>query len=66
MLGVEAAWDELHKLGCTLATKQWIENHWTLILWKLAGMACLDPEREADPEHKRWCWNEVIRQFRYR
>lgn len=65
-LGVNAALDELRDMGCTLVTKQWVENHWALVLWKLAGMACLDPKREADPGSKRWCWDEVMRQLRYR
>lgn len=64
-LGPDTALQELKKLGCTLATKEWVDNHWSLILWKLSGMVCLDPERERDGE-KRWCWGEVIRQLRYR
>ncbi|KAJ7269415.1 hypothetical protein B0H12DRAFT_1208887 [Mycena haematopus] len=52
--------------GCALATKLWVDNHWALILWKLAGMVCLDPAREKDPQAKRWCWAEVIRQLLYR
>ncbi|KAI0695618.1 hypothetical protein BC835DRAFT_1406150 [Cytidiella melzeri] len=65
-LGTTAALNELHNAGCSLATKQWVENHWGLILWKLAGMVCLDPKSEADPARKRWCWREVMRQLRYR
>ena len=65
-LGVSAALDELRSKGCTLATKEWVENHWAMVLWKLAGMACLDPQSEADPRTKRWCWSEVMRQLRYR
>ncbi|KAJ7610818.1 hypothetical protein FB45DRAFT_941706 [Roridomyces roridus] len=66
MLGPAAALEELLSRGCTLATKPWVDNHWALILWKLAGMACLEPEREGDPGTKRWCWNEVMRQLLYR
>lgn len=65
-LGVAAAFDELKSIGCTLVTKEWVENHWNLILWKLAGMVCLDPATESDPAHKRWCWREVMNQLRYR
>ena len=65
-LGYMAALEELRSLGCTFATKDWVKNHWALILWKLAGMVCLDPESESDPTQKRWCWGEVIRQLRYR
>ncbi|KAF8585115.1 hypothetical protein K439DRAFT_1344127 [Ramaria rubella] len=49
-------------MGCNLATKEWVDNHWSLILWKMIGMACLEPTAL----EKRWCWDEVIRQLRYR
>ena len=65
-MGATAALNELHNAGCSLATKQWVDNHWAMILWKLAGMVCLDPKREMDPRSKRWCWSEVMRQLRYR
>ncbi len=65
-LGASAALNELLSMGCSMATKQWVDNHWGLILWKLAGMVCLDPASESDPEKKRWCWKEVMRQLRYR
>ena len=65
-LGPSAALEELLSRGCTLATKPWVDNHWCLILWKLAGMVYLDPELENDPKRKRWCWSEVIRQLLYR
>ncbi|KAJ7103228.1 hypothetical protein B0H15DRAFT_811512 [Mycena belliarum] len=66
LLGPDAALGELLGRGCSLATKAWVDNHWCLILWKLAGMVCLEPERESDPQTKRWCWAEVIRQLLYR
>ncbi|KAJ7109900.1 hypothetical protein C8R44DRAFT_800881 [Mycena epipterygia] len=66
LLGPAAALEELIERGCSLATKLWVDNHWCLILWKLAGMVCLEPERESDPQTKRWCWAEVIRQLLYR
>lgn len=65
-LGPGAAFDQLIGRGCTLATKPWVENHWCLILWKLAGMVALEPEKEGDPATKRWCWKEVMRQLLYR
>ncbi|KAI6047891.1 hypothetical protein EDC04DRAFT_2555648 [Pisolithus marmoratus] len=65
-LGHAAALEELQAKGCSLATKAWIENHWSLILWKLAGMVALDPRSELDPDRRRWCWSEVIRQLLYR
>lgn len=65
-LGRSAVLEELHAKGCMLATQVWIDNHWPLILWKLAGMVALDPMSENDPFMKRWCWTEVIRQLMYR
>ncbi|KAG2062232.1 hypothetical protein BDR06DRAFT_986119 [Suillus hirtellus] len=65
-LGPTAALEELYARGCSLATQEWINNHWPLILWKLAGMVSLEPEAESDPDRKRWCWPEVIRQLLYR
>ncbi|KAJ6520132.1 hypothetical protein C8R45DRAFT_806075, partial [Mycena sanguinolenta] len=66
LLGPATALKDLLERGCSLATKPWVDNHWALILWKLAGMVCLEPEREKDPQTKRWCWAEVIRQLLYR
>ncbi|KAI0050561.1 hypothetical protein FA95DRAFT_1486944 [Auriscalpium vulgare] len=65
VLGPTEALEALQALGCTLATQDWVDNHWRLILWKLAGMACFDPLRENLSE-PRWSWNEVMRQLRYR
>ncbi|KAJ2914759.1 hypothetical protein MD484_g5655, partial [Candolleomyces efflorescens] len=66
LLNSAAAYQELVKDGCRLATEEWVNNHWCLILWKLAGMAALDPLSEQKPETKRWCWKEVMKQLRYR
>lgn len=60
-LGPTAAFEELQKAGCTLATEDWVYNHWGLILWKQAGMLCLDPT-----EAQRWSWEETIKQLLYR
>ncbi|KAF8899070.1 hypothetical protein BD779DRAFT_1431059 [Infundibulicybe gibba] len=65
-LGSSAALEELLQRGCSFATKPWVDNHWCLILWKLAGMVALEPESEHSPVTKRWCWSEVIRQLLYR
>jgi breast cancer 2 susceptibility protein len=66
LLGPQAALTELQAKGCTLVTKEWVDNAWGLILWKLAGMVGLDPEREKEKEGMRWCWEEVMRQLLYR
>ncbi|KAI9570309.1 hypothetical protein HD554DRAFT_2170473 [Boletus coccyginus] len=60
VLGRSAVLEELHAKGCTLAKQAWVDNHWPLVLWKLAGMVILDPMSESDPLRKRWCWKEVI------
>lgn len=65
-LGPAEALKELLDRGCTLVTKPWVDNHWSLILWKLAGMVNLDPSKEANVDEKRWCWSEVVRQLLYR
>ncbi|KAI6136380.1 hypothetical protein F5141DRAFT_24654 [Pisolithus sp. B1] len=65
-LGHAAALEELQAKGCSLATKAWVENHWSLVLWKLAGMVALDPRSELDPDRRRWCWSEAMRQLLYR
>ncbi|KZT08707.1 uncharacterized protein LAESUDRAFT_757423 [Laetiporus sulphureus 93-53] len=65
-LGPDAALKELRARGCKLAKKAWVDNHWGMILWKLAGMVCLQPEHESNPETRRWCWDEVMRQLLYR
>jgi hypothetical protein len=60
-LGPAAAFTELRNAGCTLATEDWVHNHWGLILWKQAGMLCLEPTGA-----KRWSWEETMNQLRYR
>ncbi|KAG7099659.1 hypothetical protein E1B28_001485 [Marasmius oreades] len=64
--GPEHAWERLTAMGCGLASKDWVFNHWCLILWKLAGMVALDPETEADGEKRRWSWEEIWNQLLYR
>ena len=61
-----SAYKELERSGHTMASQHWVSNHWGLILWKLAGLAAFNPKHECDPQRKRWCWGEVMRQMRYR
>lgn len=63
--GARIACDRLHSGGRHRATYDWVENHWCLILWKLAGLVCLEPQRE-QTVHRRWCWTEVMRQLQSR
>ena len=65
-IGPDEALAKLKEEGCSLATKAWVDNHWALILWKVAGMAYLEPENEWYDNKKRWCWDEVHRQLLYR
>ncbi|KAI5114831.1 hypothetical protein M0805_009730, partial [Coniferiporia weirii] len=46
-------------------SREWVDNHWALVLWKLAGLACLEPERERTPD-RRWCWRSVLTQLETR
>ncbi|KAI0299813.1 hypothetical protein BC826DRAFT_714100 [Russula brevipes] len=64
--GPTDALGELKEIGCHLATQDWVDNHWSLILWKLAGIVALDPESELDADQRRWSWAEMMRQLRYR
>lgn len=66
MLNSDTALTELIDHGCKLVTKPWVDNHYCLILWKLAGMVLLDPHSEKDEATRRWCWREMIRQLLYR
>jgi breast cancer 2 susceptibility protein len=66
ILGPEEALRELRNRGCRLVTAAWVENHWGLVLWKLAAMVALEPKKEIDGRKQRWCWREVIRQLLYR
>ncbi|VDC05801.1 unnamed protein product [Peniophora sp. CBMAI 1063] len=65
MLGPASAYATLQSLGGTLASRPWVDNAWSMILWKLAGLACLDPQREQTPD-KRWSYAHVLEQLRYR
>ncbi|CAG8754849.1 4735_t:CDS:2, partial [Acaulospora colombiana] len=59
---VNAAFQELKARGCSLVEKAWLENHWVLILWKLANSVVLWPSSQAS----RWTFQEVISQLLYR
>jgi breast cancer 2 susceptibility protein len=65
-LGQDNALQELHSRGCSLATKPWVDNHWRLILWKVANLTQLIPEDEREAETRRWGWKHVMEQLLYR
>ncbi|KAG8714021.1 hypothetical protein FRC09_018069 [Ceratobasidium sp. 395] len=60
--GHDAALAMLHEQGCTLATKEWVKNHWGQIVWKLAGTA----RTGAEEAKGKWSWEETSRQMLYR
>jgi len=62
MKGPEDAYQQILKDGCSQITQVWVNNHWSLILWKLAGIVKAKPALwEA-----RWTFAEVVRQLKYR
>ncbi|KAH8110699.1 hypothetical protein DFH11DRAFT_1802190 [Phellopilus nigrolimitatus] len=63
--GPAEAHAHLQQTGRALASREWVDNHWALVLWKLAALACLEPEREAT-HARRWCWGSVLAQLEAR
>lgn len=62
-LGPTEALRHLHKSGRGKGvTQKWVDNQWALVLWKLAGLVCLDPKR-GSPFTYTWCWKSVISQL---
>ncbi|WVW86946.1 hypothetical protein I302_109002 [Kwoniella bestiolae CBS 10118] len=61
-LGHEDALRSLRADGCNFAKANWVENHWSQILWKIAGQVQARPELFQE----KWNWNEVINQLKYR
>ncbi|ODO08518.1 hypothetical protein L198_00248 [Cryptococcus wingfieldii CBS 7118] len=59
--GTQQALKAIRECGCSLATSRWVENHWTLILWKLAGLVQAKPELYED----MWNAEEVTKQLQY-
>ncbi len=56
------ALDTLKLDGCHFATGRWVDNHWSLILWKIAGQILAKPELFVS----KWSWGEIINQLKYR
>ncbi|KAG8853126.1 hypothetical protein FRB96_008377 [Tulasnella sp. 330] len=61
-LGTNDALASLREKGCSLATPAWVDNHWAMILWKLASLICASPDRLKD----KWTFQEVLNQLLYR
>lgn len=64
-LGPTEALEHLNQTG-RFATRKWVDNHWVMVLWKLAGLVALDPDAERDPSTRRWCWPFVLQQLEAR
>lgn len=56
------ALEQLKLVGCEFATQKWVDNHWRLILWKIAGQVMAKPKLFDE----KWNWYEVLCQLRYR
>lgn len=61
-MGTQSALDRLILDGCTLVKLKWIENHYSLILWKLAGIIQAKPSLF----EQLWNWEAMICQLEYR
>lgn len=48
--------------GCALINQKWVDNHWSQILWKIAGQVQAKPALYDE----KWNWGEVIAQLKYR
>lgn len=60
--GAAEAYTELLELGASKAQMKWVQNHWQLILWKLAAYVASSPCQI----QTYWTWNRVMRDLRYR
>lgn len=68
-LGWQDAQDQLVALGARLVDDVWVKNHWTLILWKQAGILRAMVSAGVDKESARsevWSFSNVLRQLLYR
>lgn len=61
-LGVDSALLYLRKTGCKLVNAEWVRNHWSFILWKLATLVCACP----DLVESKWSYEEATKQLLYR
>lgn len=62
MKGPEDAYQQILRDGCSQITQIWVNNHWALILWKLAAIVRSKPALW----EVRWTFDEVLRQLKYR
>lgn len=62
MKGPEDALKQIQADGCSQITLKWVNNHWSLILWKLASIVRAKPSLWKE----KWTYWEVLRQLKYR
>jgi len=58
----KAALRVLLRDSCRLATAKWVDNHWSQILWKIAGQIRALPTLLEE----KWTWTHVVEQLKYR
>ena len=62
LLGPSQALETLQHRGCLQVDLAWVQNHWSLILWKMASLSRHCPNESS----WRWTWDELISQLLYR
>jgi hypothetical protein len=62
MKGPDDVVKELHEEGLTHVGLDWVQNHWKMILWKLASIVQTNPQLFSE----KWNCREVVRQLKYR
>ena len=60
--GWREATDDLHARGAPLVDEDWVQNHWSLIVWKVG---CLVKAKPNELENW-WTYDEILRQLLYR
>lgn len=53
---------EFQDQGLTHVDIAWVQNHWKMVLWKLASIVKANP----DLFSAKWNYREVVRQLKYR
>ncbi|KAJ9094408.1 hypothetical protein QFC21_005947 [Naganishia friedmannii] len=62
MKGPPETLKEFEKEGLTYVELEWLENHWRMIVWKLASIVRAKPDMLCE----KWKYREVKRQLQYR
>jgi breast cancer 2 susceptibility protein len=62
MKGPEDVLREFQNSGLAHVGIQWVQNHWKMILWKLASIVRMNHHLFSE----KWNYREVVRQLKYR